>query len=60
MKTGLVSISFRKKSIKEIIKASKECGLDCIEWGGDVHVPMGKIKLARDVSRLMHGSSLKC
>ena len=28
MKTGLVSISFRKESIKNLIKASKECGID--------------------------------
>ena len=59
MKTGLVSISFRKKSIKELIKATKESGLEYIEWGGDVHVPMGKAKLARQVSRLMHGGGLK-
>jgi sugar phosphate isomerase/epimerase len=60
MKKGLVSISFRKKSIKEIIKATKESGLKYIEWGGDVHVPMGNVKLARQVRRLMHGSGLKC
>lgn len=60
MKTGLVSISFRKESIKNLIKASKECGIDCIEWGGDVHIPMGKVKLARQVRNLMHGSGLKC
>ena len=59
MNTGLVSISFRKKSIKELIKASKESGLKYIEWGGDVHIPMGKIKLARRVRRLMHGAGLK-
>ncbi len=59
MKTGLVSVSFRKKSIKELIKATKESGLEYIEWGGDVHVPMGKTKLARRVNRLMHGSGVK-
>ena len=41
MKTGLVSISFRKKTPLELIKASKESGLEYIEWGGDVHIPMG-------------------
>lgn len=59
MKTGLVSISFRKKSIKELIKATKNSGLEYIEWGGDVHIPMGKAKLARATRRLMHGSGLK-
>lgn len=60
MKSGLVSISFRKKSITELIKATKEAGLEYIEWGGDVHVPMGNVKLARQVRRLMHGAGLKC
>ena len=59
MKTGLVSISFRKKSVKELIKAAKESGLEYIEWGGDVHVPMGNIKWARKVRRMMHGAGLK-
>ncbi|MBE6674245.1 MAG: sugar phosphate isomerase/epimerase [Ruminococcaceae bacterium] len=60
MKTGLVSISFRKKTVKELIKAAKESGLEYIEWGGDVHVPMGNVKLARKVKRLMNGAGLKC
>ncbi len=60
MKTGLVSISFRKKTVKELIKATKESGLEYIEWGGDVHIPMGNVKLARKVKRLMHGAGLKC
>lgn len=36
---GLVSISFRKHSPEEIILAAKKAGLECIEWGSDVHVP---------------------
>lgn len=60
MKTGLVSISFRKKSVKELIQAAKESGLEYIEWGGDVHIPMGNVKLARRVRRQMNGAGLKC
>lgn len=60
MKSGLVSVSFRKKGICELIKATKESGLKYIEWGGDVHIPMGNVKLARRVRRLMHGAGLKC
>ena len=60
MNSGLVSISFRKKSIKELIKATKDAGLEYIEWGGDVHIPMGNIKLARQVRKQMHGAGLKC
>lgn len=59
MKTGLVSISFRKKSVKELIKASQESGLEYIEWGGDVHIPMGKVKLARKIRKQMNGAGLK-
>ena len=39
MKTSLVSVTFRKKSIEEIVALTKAAGLDAIEWGGDVHVP---------------------
>ena len=39
MKTGLVSVTFRKKSIDEIAAIAREAGLQAIEWGGDVHVP---------------------
>lgn len=36
---GLVSVSFRQHSPKEIIKAAKAAGLSAIEWGSDVHAP---------------------
>lgn len=38
-KLGLVSVSFRDRSPQEILEAVKACGLSCIEWGSDVHVP---------------------
>ncbi len=43
---GLVSVSFRKHSPEEILKAVKGAGLTCIEWGSDVHAP------CRDAERL--------
>ena len=46
---GLVSISFRNESPKTIIDASKAAGLQAIEWGGDVHVPVGDLGTARQV-----------
>ena len=36
---GLVSVSFRKHTPKEILEAMKASGLSCIEWGSDVHAP---------------------
>ena len=50
---GLVSISFRKHSPEEIIKAVKAAGLTCIEWGSDVHAP------CHDVERLAHIAALQ-
>ncbi len=39
MKSGMTSVTFRNKSIKEIVHIAKKAGLDVIEWGGDVHCP---------------------
>ncbi len=60
MKTGIVSISFRKLSPLEIVTAAAFAGLDCIEWGGDVHVPHGDTARAEEVARLTaeHGLSI--
>ncbi|MDR0426071.1 MAG: sugar phosphate isomerase/epimerase [Clostridiales bacterium] len=48
-KTGLVSISFRGETPESIVRACADCRLERIEWGGDVHVPPGEIKRAREV-----------
>ena len=47
---GLVSISFRGLCPDEIISLCKENGLCKIEWGSDVHVPVGDIKKAKEIS----------
>lgn len=47
--TGLVSISFRKETPQTLIRASREAGLEKIEWGGDVHVPVGDLARAKQV-----------
>jgi sugar phosphate isomerase/epimerase len=46
---GLVSVTFRDRSPKEILNEMHSARLDAIEWGGDVHVPAGKPGLAREV-----------
>ena len=51
MKAGLVSISFRKLKPAEIIRLCSQCDLREIEWGGDVHVPLGDLSAAREVAR---------
>ncbi len=57
--TGLVSISFRKLSPEEIIKAVSSSGLKYIEWGSDVHVPAGDSETAEKVARLMLENGLE-
>jgi len=49
MKCGLTSVTFRKLDWREVIEIARKCRLDCIEWGGDIHVPPGEISLAREV-----------
>lgn len=39
LNTGLVSITFRKLGTDEIARHMKNCALDTVEWGGDIHVP---------------------
>jgi 3-dehydroshikimate dehydratase len=48
---GLVSITFRKLTVPEIIHLVRTAQLKSIEWGGDVHVPPGNPEAARDVRR---------
>lgn len=38
---GMTSVTFRKKSINEIVDICKLAKLECLEWGGDVHIPPG-------------------
>lgn len=49
IKSGLLSITFRKHSPREIIELAQTAQLDGIEWGGDIHVPPGQVDLARDI-----------
>ncbi len=58
MKTGLTSITFRKKSVDEIISMCKKAELDGIEWGSDVHVVAGDLNLAKEVYQKMVNAGL--
>ena len=59
MKNGLLSVSFRKLTVEEIIEQVKKAGLDGIEWGGDVHVPAGDVEKAKYVAKLMEEAGLE-
>lgn len=49
---GLVSVTFRKLSPREIAGLVKKAGLRGIEWGGDIHVPHGDLARAREVREI--------
>lgn len=56
---GLVSITFRKLTPAEIVKLVQKAGLAGIEWGGDVHVPTGDLRCAREVRELTEQAGLR-
>ncbi len=60
MKSGLVSVSLRKLSVLEVVRLASEAGLECIEWGGDIHVPHGDLAAARLAAKVTadHGMSV--
>lgn len=51
MVPGLVSVTFRQLGPAEIISLAAANGMRAIEWGGDVHVPVGDLRRAREVGR---------
>lgn len=57
-RTGLVSITFRQLSPKELVTLVAEAGQEGIEWGGDVHVPAGNLTCASEVRRLTEEAGL--
>lgn len=59
MKSGLTSVTFREKSIREIIALAKEAKLEGIEWGGDVHCPAGEFDTAKEIKRLCDEARLE-
>lgn len=59
IKTGLVSITFRKLTVEGIIDASVKAGIEGIEWGGDIHVPHGNIQKAEEVGNKTREAGLE-
>ena len=59
-RTGLCSITHRKLSVDQVIELALTCGLEGIEWGGDVHVPHGEIERAETVLDKTLAAGLLC
>ena len=52
IKSGLVSVTFRKLTPAHIIQLVVDAGLEGVEWGGDVHAPPGDARLAQEIARM--------
>jgi sugar phosphate isomerase/epimerase len=59
LKGGLVSVTFRKRSPAEVVELVAGAGLDCIEWGGDVHCPHGDTARAAEIKQLTEDAGLR-
>ena len=46
LRPGICSVTYRDLPPEEIVPLAAEAGLECIEWGGDVHVAPGVPDLA--------------
>ncbi len=59
-KCGIASISFRDRSVDELVKAVSAAGLDCIEWGSDVHAPYNDPDALAHIVKLQNEYGIKC
>ena len=58
IRPGLVSVSFRSLTPREVIELATNSGLEGIEWGGDHHVPHGNLRRAREVRSMTEDAGL--
>ncbi|MEG0546733.1 MAG: sugar phosphate isomerase/epimerase [Oscillospiraceae bacterium] len=56
---GFTSVTFRKKSFDEVLKIAKDANINCLEIGGDVHLPDDNIEYAKEIKRSLDISNMK-
>jgi sugar phosphate isomerase/epimerase len=56
---GLCSVTFRDRSVGEVVELAAGCGLAVIEWGGDVHVPAGDLTAAAAAGEATRSAGLR-
>lgn len=56
---GITSVTFRKKSAEAIISLCRKCGVDAIEWGGDIHVPPTDLDNAARIGALTRDAGIQ-
>ena len=57
---GLVSVSFRNNSPREIVEAVRKSNLEVIEWGSDIHAPYNDIDRLTEIAALQNEYGIKC
>lgn len=58
VRTGLVSVTFRQLAVEEVVEVAAQSSLAAIEWGGDIHVPLGDLPAARKARALCEDHGL--
>ena len=59
-KTGLVSISFRQNTQREILEMMKVANLKYIEWGSDVHAPHKRLDMLAELAKMQDMYGVSC
>jgi hypothetical protein len=54
----LVSVTFRQLGVEEVVEVAEQAGLAAIEWGEDIHVPLGDLPAARKARALCEDRGL--
>ena len=57
---GLVSVSFRSLSPREIVALMNACGLQSVEWGSDVHARCDDPDALRAIAQLQRDTGVTC
>ena len=57
---GLVSISFRKYTVAEILNNMQKCALSYVEWGSDVHAPCDDEKKLCEIAHMQNELGISC
>lgn len=57
--TGVVSVTFRPLLPDQILSLASQAGLDGVEWGSDVHVPVGDFDHAARVGQMTCAAHLR-
>lgn len=57
---GLVSVSFRAHSPREVVEAAARAGLSVIEWGSDVHAPCNDLARLSEIASLQKAYGITC